>query len=53
MISILLILKGIALVGYPILEYWLGKTEKTSSGSVLEVILNVGYSILKFFLGGK
>lgn len=34
-------------VGYALLEYWLGKTDKTSSGSVPELLLNVAKGLVK------
>lgn len=37
---------SVANICYLILEAWLGKTDKTKSGSVLELIYNIGKSIL-------
>jgi len=37
----------LVMAGLSVLEAWLGKTEKTKSGSVLELILNLVVSITK------
>lgn len=36
-----LIIQIVGGVAYVILEYWLGKTEKTKAGSALELLLSV------------
>jgi len=50
--TIAAILKLIALIVYPIIEYFLGKTKKLQANSVLELILNILESILKMILQG-
>lgn len=38
--------QGLVLVGFAILEYWLGKTDRLEAGSTLELILNGAKSLL-------
>lgn len=40
-------------VGYALIEYWLGRTDKVKSGSVLEVALSGAKSALRVFLAKK
>jgi hypothetical protein len=36
----------VVIVAVALIEYWLGKTEKTKSASILELIFNLGKSIV-------
>ncbi len=47
------ILYLVGLAAYSGLEYWLGKTDKTKSGSVLEIVERTVAEALKHFLGGN
>jgi len=39
----------VGLAGYMALEYWLGKTDKTASGSVLEFVVTAARMLLPSF----
>lgn len=43
----------IAGIVYPLVEYWLGKTEKTKSGSVLELVINGVGKIISILKGSQ
>ncbi len=36
---------GVVLISNALIEYWLGKTDKTKSGSILEALANVAKSM--------
>ena len=45
-IDIVVLGEVIGLAGYMILEFWFGKTDKTSAGSLLEFVIKAGAKML-------
>jgi hypothetical protein len=43
----LVLVKIVVPAAYMVLEYWLGKTDKTKAGSVLEVITEVAKAVVQ------
>ncbi len=44
--TITIVLKGLAVAAYPLVEYWIGRTKKVKSNSVLELVLGSSLVII-------